>query len=210
MSASEPDQPVSKGEHTRSALLEAAYERFARHGYHGTSMRAIADSVGIAVGGIYNHFPSKDAIFEAVILEQHPLVRVLPRLRDLEGETATALLRETVKAVLAELDQNPRMVNLVMIELIECQGKHLPALATTLMPHLGACIQWISAASDDLRPLPPMVLAQFFVGMIFSSWFSSRLLQGAGMPADALADADLFVDVLLHGLQRGAASPHVE
>lgn len=52
---------------TRVALMEAAQERFAAHGFAGTSIRELARAVGIKESSVYNHFPSKQAIFDAVI-----------------------------------------------------------------------------------------------------------------------------------------------
>ncbi len=43
---------VSKGELTRASILEGAYQLFLQQGYHGTSMRQIAEEAGIALGGI--------------------------------------------------------------------------------------------------------------------------------------------------------------
>lgn len=54
---------ISKGELTRESILEGAYQLFLRQGYHGTSMRQIAEEAGIALGGIYNHFSGKEEIF---------------------------------------------------------------------------------------------------------------------------------------------------
>jgi hypothetical protein len=41
-------------------------------GYHATSMRQIAERADLALGGIYNHFASKEDIFEAIIMDKHP------------------------------------------------------------------------------------------------------------------------------------------
>jgi AcrR family transcriptional regulator len=51
---------------TRWRILAAAAERFADHGYAATSIRDIARDVGITVGAIYVHFPSKDRLLVAV------------------------------------------------------------------------------------------------------------------------------------------------
>jgi hypothetical protein len=46
-----PSEPVTKGERTRAVLLNAAKRLFVSKGYHGTSMREIADEAGLALGG---------------------------------------------------------------------------------------------------------------------------------------------------------------
>ncbi|MDV6212729.1 TetR/AcrR family transcriptional regulator [Rhodococcus erythropolis] len=50
---------------TRSAVLESASKLFANRGYHGTSMRDIAGSLGVSAPNLYNHLSSKqDALVE--------------------------------------------------------------------------------------------------------------------------------------------------
>jgi transcriptional regulator, TetR family len=52
---------------TRSALLDAAQERFAIDGFAGTSVRDLAAAVGIKESSVYNHFGSKQAVLDAVL-----------------------------------------------------------------------------------------------------------------------------------------------
>ena len=54
-------------EANRAALLDAAREVFAEHGYPGTGVRDIVRRTDLAPGTFYNYFDSKDAIFAAVL-----------------------------------------------------------------------------------------------------------------------------------------------
>ena len=85
MPAKSKDVP-KKGETTRIAIEDAAMELFIEQGYHATSMRQIAERAELALGGIYNHFASKDEIFEAIIIDKHPYKRILPAVLAAEGE----------------------------------------------------------------------------------------------------------------------------
>src|SRR5688572_8715706 len=53
----------------RAAILDAAVAEFRQSGYAATSMDRIAASAGVSKRTVYNHFPSKEALF-AQILEQ--------------------------------------------------------------------------------------------------------------------------------------------
>lgn len=55
-------------------ILEATKKIFAKKGYYGTTMNAIAEEVGIRKASLYAHFNHKDAIFYFLfdeILEEH-------------------------------------------------------------------------------------------------------------------------------------------
>jgi TetR/AcrR family transcriptional regulator, cholesterol catabolism regulator len=51
----------------RELILSTAAEMFARKGLRATTVRGIADSVGVLSGSLYHHFPSKDAIVHEVL-----------------------------------------------------------------------------------------------------------------------------------------------
>ena len=53
----------------RERILAVAAEWFGTHGYAATSIRDIAGAVGVTVGAIYVHFPSKDRLLAAVYEE---------------------------------------------------------------------------------------------------------------------------------------------
>lgn len=57
-------------EHTRSLLLDAAEDIFARKGLGGAALEEIADAAGYTRGAIYAHFGSKEELFLAVIERQ--------------------------------------------------------------------------------------------------------------------------------------------
>ncbi len=53
----------------RAEILEAAAHQMARLGYHGMSLREIARTTGRALSTFYCHFPSKEALLQALQVE---------------------------------------------------------------------------------------------------------------------------------------------
>ncbi|MFD7316811.1 TetR family transcriptional regulator [Streptomyces sp. NPDC059883] len=55
-----------RAERTRRAMVHAAAEEIDRSGYHGASLARISRSVGMSMGALTFHFPTKDRLVEAV------------------------------------------------------------------------------------------------------------------------------------------------
>ncbi|MGH3165360.1 MAG: TetR/AcrR family transcriptional regulator, partial [Trebonia sp.] len=72
----------------RASIQEAALRHFAGEGYGGTSMAAIAAAAQTAPSNLYRYYPSKEALFGAVVPED------LARRHDLLLDTRVAALAE--------------------------------------------------------------------------------------------------------------------
>lgn len=80
----------SKGERTRSLILETALEMFGERGYEETTMRAIAEEAGVALGNAYYHFRSKEHLIQAYYERMHEIhlescAELLNKERTLKG-----------------------------------------------------------------------------------------------------------------------------
>ena len=56
-----------KQEDTKQRILNKALELFAAKGYDSVGVGEIAGAVGIKAPSLYNHFPGKQAIFDAIV-----------------------------------------------------------------------------------------------------------------------------------------------
>ena len=52
---------------TKQKILREALWLFSTHGYDAVGVGQIADAVGIRASSLYNHYPSKQAIFDAIV-----------------------------------------------------------------------------------------------------------------------------------------------
>ena len=190
----------TRGERTRQIVLDAAYGLFIEQGYAATSMRQIAKQAGLAPGSIYNHFTSKDEMFEAILMERHPFLQILPILNSIEGRSVEDLVRAAAHTLVDQLGHHPDVLNLMLTEIVEFQGEHVPVMFGNFMPRVFPLVQKISNLEGKMQDIPPYVLVRAFVGMFFSYYITGALL-GRAMPAEMQADAlDHFVDIFLHGV----------
>lgn len=80
-----------KGLKTRERLLEASGAVFARKGCAASGVADICAAAGLAVGGFYRYFASKDEIIEAVVRElRDDLVRAISELPQQKNPEAEA------------------------------------------------------------------------------------------------------------------------
>lgn len=197
---------VTKGQQTRDRLIEAALQQFTATGYHGASMRQIAETAGVAVGGIYNHFSSKEEMLKAVILAYHPLNLIAPRLENVEGETIEAFLANAAQQFLSALAERPTLLNIFMIELLEFEGAHLPELFAVLWPKVQLFTARLVALDTRLRPLPPLTVVRLFLGTVVGFYITGGILSKLPLPqGHQIGTVDDLVTVLLHGLLSNAA-----
>jgi AcrR family transcriptional regulator len=194
-------RPETKGERTRAALVEAGYNLFLSRGYHGTSMRDIAQTAGIALGGIYNHFDTKEDIFLAIVAERHPYMNIVPALQAASGETIEDLVSDAAMRMIDALGQSQDMVSLMFIEQVEFNGKHIAQLIKQYYPGLKEFGARLQQVRGSLRPIPQPVLLRAFIGLFFSYYMTERLIVERQSAKHAHHDDfAYFVEIFLHGV----------
>ena len=189
-----------KGERTRQNILEAAYRLFVEQGYHATSMRQIARGAGVALGGIYNHFESKEQIFDQVLIEKHPYHQVLAILQVTAGDSVEDFARNAARAVVSELGRRPDFLKLAFIELSEFKGAHAGRLFHTVFPQFIPLLQRFYRPQGQLRELPPQVILLSFLSMFFAFFLSEAVFLSDGQTAPNLNSIEPYMDVFLHGI----------
>jgi len=197
------EQSQKRGEQTRQAIIQAAHDLFVQQGYHGTSMRQIARNAGTALGGLYNHFASKEEVFQAVFLEYHPYREVIPAILAAPAETIEQFAQDTIRRMLKAIHGQPEFLNLMFIEVVEFKNIHTQQLFITLMPQLTQILQnVIKLNGDRLRPIPAPMLLRVYFGQFFG-YFLTEIILAAQAPAEFREGAvDYFVDIFLHGVLR--------
>ncbi|HLH10484.1 MAG TPA: TetR/AcrR family transcriptional regulator [Methylovirgula sp.] len=76
----------------RQQILDSALPLFARHGFSGTTTKAIADAAGISEALLFKHFPTKSAVYSAILADVCDADPGLVQLRALPPSTGTLVL----------------------------------------------------------------------------------------------------------------------
>ena len=203
------EDSTPRGERTRSEILQAALGLFTEHGYHGTSMRQIAQEAGIALGGIYNHFSGKEEIFKTVFIELHPFWETLPLMNAAQGDTIEEFVCDAARRMIDELGERPDFLNLMFIELVEFNGEHIPEFFEIFFPQFREFSQRFLAKSQKIRDIPLLMVTRVFIGL-FLSYVITDLFIGKRLPAEGRENAlDYFVEIYLHGILKSGSSKEV-
>jgi TetR/AcrR family transcriptional regulator, fatty acid metabolism regulator protein len=114
----------------RQRLLDAALEVFTEHGYNDTAIDEIARASETSKGGLYFHFPSKQALFLALL-----------------DEASEALLRRVESAMATEADPLERG-DAALREVLHAFGSHRLLARLLLVEALGAGKEFTTKLND--------------------------------------------------------------
>jgi len=192
---------TTRGELTRAAILQAAHDLFIKQGYHGTSMRQIARSAHLALGGLYNYFSSKEQVFEAVFKAYHPYHEVLPLIASAQGSNLEQMVQNAFQHMVQAIEDRPGFLNLMFIEAVEFKSTHTRQLFATLFPQGMQIIQHLTTSfPEQMRPLSAPMVVRTFLGLFLGYYLTQTALASAS-PIEFTQDAkQQFVDIYLHGI----------
>jgi len=190
-----------KVQQKKQDIIDAAHDLFVKQGYHGTSMRQIAREAEIALGGLYNHFDSKQQVFKQVFLEYHPYHEVIPAMLEAQGNTAEQVIRDAIERMLAALEQRPDFLNLMFIEIVEFNSQHANELVSKLIPEELQIVERVKELDPKrLKPIPPLMFIRTFMGL-FISYKITDIVLSQQAPSEFQDKAlEYFIDIYLYGI----------
>jgi len=191
---------MSSEDTTKMQILDSAYRLFTEKGFRGSSLRDIAERSGIKASSIYNHFKSKEEIFEAVFIENHPLFDILLILDGVEGENAEDLLINAVDRLTEELQNNPSLLNLFFVEVVEMDGKHIQRAIKVNFPPDSRFIKQIFEFKSEIRDVPIPVLIRSLIGTIFANMMFNWFIGDSNLKR--WGKSSELTDVFLRGILR--------
>lgn len=179
------------------AMLDAALEEFSRHGFHGASIRAIAQRAGLSTRTLYNRYADKVALFEACLqmssLRDHALQT--HRRGTLEEQ-----LLQFAAHILGHLNRD-KQVRLARI--IYREGASFPQLeAVSRRQFRRFQVEPVLQILESHGFAPDMAhdLAGLFIAMAFSKWHNCVIHDEAPMTADEIKEqAEKATALFLHG-----------
>ncbi|MFD3666015.1 TetR/AcrR family transcriptional regulator [Streptomyces sp. NPDC058659] len=176
-----PNGVTRRRPRTRAALLKAALEAFAEHGFHATTIEQICERAGYTRGAYYSNFASKEELFLALFDEHSD--RTVRRLADaIDALTAEDYTLARLAELAARIEPDERDWYLVTTEF-------------TLHAIRDRQAAWVLARHDE------RLRAEIARGL-------TLVLRRAGR--ELIVDADRFARLIVALREGGLAQSYVE
>jgi TetR/AcrR family transcriptional regulator len=191
----------------RESILAAAFAEFAAKGFRGATIKSIAGAAGVQSPALlYWYFPSKDALFQAVLEAHAPILGAVAELAPLVDEPPEVVLGHLGGAYLtmAQGEQERRFFRLLLMEAIQRPEVAQLFLERGPVRVLGFLADYLTRqiALGRLRPHDVRASARAFFGMLIPQLLLATAF--SGYSPDGLTDEEHLnatIAIFLRGLQ---------
>lgn len=193
----------------RARILDAAAAVFAERGFHGSTVRHVAEAAGTSDGSIYNHVGNKDALLMGLLERISARDRRPADFAAAADEPLEAFVRRYTAQRLRELEPGLATLQAVLPEVLARPDLRAAFAAGTLEPSFGLAERYLAerraAGETDADPeLLSRLLAAAVLGLTLLRLLGDEATERRW---DELADAlaSLALDGVRVGADGGAA-----
>jgi AcrR family transcriptional regulator len=166
---------------TRELILDTAERLFAARGVDGVAVRDLAAEMGITASSLYNHFPGKQPLYDAVLGRGlGPIVEAVAVAW--QDGVRPDRVHATLETLTAHLARHPHLARLLQRALLEEPASVQALLAGWVRSLYREGIAVVRAAARDAGwredEVPPLGVALF--GMIFAYFTNTPALWRLG------------------------------
>ncbi len=185
----------------QASLIQAATTLFAQKGFNGTTTKEIAKTAGISEALVFKHFPTKRALYAAILAEKVTISELLSAIEESAKKRDDRRVFTLIASYRIRPGVDPTLLRLLLFSALE--GHELSDMFFSkhhkiFYDHLATYIQ-TRVEDGAFRRVDPLLAARAFIGMVVHH----RLLHEIfGVPMDRSYDdtVSTYVDVFLHGL----------
>ncbi len=181
---------------TREVILDTAERLFAVHGVDGVALRDLAREMNLTAPSLYNHFPSKQALYDAVLERGlRPIMQTLAEAWH-PGALQPDHTHATVDKMTSHLAAHPHLARLLQRALLDESSSVQKLIGRWLTPlylqGLAVIRETADGAGWEPDEVPHLALGLF--GMVFAYFTNAAALNAfMGRNNDALSARALAV-----------------
>ena len=186
--------------------MRAALRLFSTRGYHGTSVRDIADAARVSTGNVYHQFQDKESLFNT-LLEQYWTALAQPDLPFNKALAEGAFpddLEKLARGARASVEKHRRYVALIYVDVVEFEGTHIRRFYSDMASRFQAFLEANrdQLALDRLRDGVPPLTAVMMASRFFIQYYGVELLFGVPnhFGVDDETALTQIVDILKFGI----------
>jgi TetR/AcrR family transcriptional regulator len=203
--------PRMRAEDRRRQIVEVASELFSQRGFNGVTTKEIADRAGVSPAIIFRHFPSKEAIYSAILdnkLKQ-AAERIRGRLQDAAGRKDDRAFFGSLAFDLLDLySKDPSLIRLLLFSALEghdLSRMFYKTMSRQVRDHVRAYIKQ-RIADGAFRQLDPVASSRVFLGMVAHHAQVVALYPYDDVKISNRQMADYFVEIFLDGARKAVDS----
>jgi TetR/AcrR family transcriptional regulator len=185
---------AAPGTDTKAQILAVALRHFSADGFAGTSLNDIADEVGVRRPSLLHHYPSKDELYRAVVLNAFAEWFTLVDEATQTVERGWPQVEQVLRAAFRFFEENPEFVRIARREALEGGPILAEELGALLRPLFEKGAGWLTSEMDAgrLRRYDAAQLLLTGYGAVLS-YLSDAALIDALIDEDPLSPAALAV-----------------
>src|SRR4030095_2297430 len=190
----------------RAQILREAARLCGSHAFNGPTTRDVATRVGITEAALYRYFPSKEAMYTAILDERMAAPDLLAPIERLaESDDDRAVFSALALTLLRSVEADPSILRLVLYSPLEghqmarpFQEGRIRRLREFLQRHLERRIR-----EGAFRAVDPALRARAFIGMVVDHLIVREVFgQRDQYPQSAEAVAETYVSIFLDGMRK--------
>lgn len=169
----------TRSEQKREAIVQAAIQAFNETGFQNTSMDKIAELAQVSKRTVYNHFPSKNVLFEHIVQQTHQQFIIASQVDFQIEQSVEQQLTQIAEQELALITNSEfiRLAKVIMAECLYDQALAKQSLAQLEVSESGVK-KWLDAACEHnkLTIEDTAFAAEQFISLLKSFAFWPQLL----------------------------------
>lgn len=198
-----PRTHKASGRERQASIITAAASLFAQKGFNGTTTREIAKTAGISEALLFRYFPTKRALYAAIIAAKSQLSQLMASVEEAAEKRDDVRVFTLIAGFRIHRGSDPSLLRLLLFSALEGHELSDMFFRNRHRVFYEFLAGYIAGRTREgkFRKVDPLLAAQSFVGMIVYH----RLLHDIFKvpphcsPEEAVAG---YVDVFLEGLRK--------
>ncbi len=186
----------------RERILDEATRLFISRGYHGISMREIAEAVGVSKAGLYYHFKDKEDLFLAILTANLEEIEALIRQARSQGKTAREQISLMMRAIFRRAPERRGIIRLASQEMAQLSQNARTTFGRLYQEKFIGQVEAIlreGIERGELKDVNVRLATWLLLGMAYPFFYPAHERELGSSPEEAI---ELMLTIFFEGMNR--------